>query len=304
MEIVFNDYSLTAQFATDEDFIDSLIKYTFPLLDMLKKCSSIVLKRYDTYNLKVTTKISLYDLLTNNRYRGYSELQKLRVLLADLTDKPYWEEQPKTKTSSVYSTEYTGCFSGETPNCFSEAYERDNIILSIENECFKNNTIAIEKDNKNDYINNFYDLNSSVEVLFQKGKISFSDLLHSISNGVDISFYMHNKSVYIDNEFNDENFSTEDVAKIVQYFKNWIFGITTGSMMSHLTDSINYKGLSYNEIRITLDSKREFRIFYKLFGSKYVFFNLLLKDTPATPKHIKAKTFALITKFNSTQNSN
>lgn len=297
MEIVFNDYSLTAQFETDEDFIDSLIEYTFPLLEILKNCSSIVLKKYDTYNLKVTTKLSLYDLLTKNKYRGYSEFQKLRTLLADLTDTPYWEEQPKTNVLSVYSTEYTGCFSGCTPNCFSEAYERDNIILSIENEHFKNNTVAIEIDNRMDYINNFYNIDSSAEVLFQKGHLSFSELLHCINNGVDISFYTHNKSVYIDKEFSDEKFSSEDISKIIQCFRNWVLGITTDSMISHLTDSISYKDMSYNEIRITLDNKREFRIFYKLFGNEYVFFNLLLKDTPSTPLHIKKKTFNLIKNF-------
>lgn len=297
MEIIFNDYSLTAQFETDEDFMDSLIKFTIPLLDVLKKCSSIVLKKYETYSLKVTSDISLYDLLTNHTYSGRSELQKLRSLLVELTNTPYWEEAPKSNPKSMYSTEYTGLFSGETPNCFSEAYERDSVVLSIENEYFKKNAISIKKDDKNDLINNFYNLDSSAEVLFQKGEISFSELLHSISNGVNISFYMYNESIYIDKEFTDETFSNADVAKIVQHFKNWVLGITTGSMIARLTDSINYKGISYNEIRITLDDKREFRMFYKLFESKYVFFNMLLKDTPTTPEYIKAKTYALIKSF-------
>lgn len=301
MEIVFNDYSLSAQFETDEDFMDSLIKYTFPLLDMLKRCCSIVLKKYESYSLNVTSEISIYDLLTSNKYRGYPEFQKFRSLLADLSDTPYWEDEPKTARESIYSTRYTGFFSGVEPNCFSEAYEREKIILSIENEEFKEKTIAIKKDDNEDIVNNFYDLDSSVEILFQRKLISFSELLHSISNDIDISFYKHNEIIVIDKEFTNEEFTNEDLSKIISYFKNWKLGITEGTMLSRLTDSFDYKGMSYNELRITLDD-REFRMFYKIFKSKYVFFNILVKDTRSTPEYIKEKTYNLINNYIRSQN--
>ena len=296
MEIVFNDYSLTAQFETDEDFMDSLIKYTFPLLDMLKRCCSIVLKKYESYSLNVTSESSIYDLLTSNKYRGYPEFQKFRSLLADLSDTPYWEEEPKTVRESLYWTRYTGDFSGEEPNCFSEAYEREKIVLSIENEEFIEKTIAIKKDGVEDSVNNFYDLESSIEFLFERRHISFSELLHNIANGIDIIFYKHNDTVVVDKEISNEEFSHEDLSKIIKYFKNWNLGITNGTMLSHLTDSIDYKGVSFNELRITLD-KRELRMFYKIFENKYVFFNILVKDTTSTPKYVKEKTYNLINSY-------
>ena len=300
MEIVFNDYSLTGQFMTDEDFIDSLIEFTFPLLDVLKKCSSIVLKKYDTYNLKVTSEISLYDLLTNKKYIGYSELQKLRGLLVSLTDSPYWENEPKSNPESLYSTEYTGDFNGKNPNCFSEAYERDKIIFSIVNAAFNNKLIKIKKDETEEHLNNFFDLNSSAEALFKEKKISFSELLYLLRDGVNVSFCTYNDEIYIDKEISLETISEDDVSKIIQYYKNWILGIITGDMLQHLTDSISYKRITYNEVRITLDNKRELRIFYKLLGSNYVFFNSLLKDTPSTPNYIKEKTYNLIKRYTNT----
>lgn len=297
MEIVFNDYSLSEQFSTAEDFVDSLRNHTLPLLDILRRCDSIILKKYQTYELNVTSDITLYDFLKSPQLKGYAESQKLRSLLAALTDNPYWEDSPKTQCGSLYETEYTGPFAGDMPNCFSEAFERDNTLLSFENDDFKNFKISISKDGNEGYINNFYNTDSSLEVLFQKRYLCFSELLYNLRERVDIDFFKQNEEVYIDKEFDDERLSYEDVYKIADYFKKWIFGIKTGDMLAHLTDSISYKSVSYNEFRVSLADNREFRIFYKLFGSKYVFFNLLLKDTPTTPEHIKLKTYGLIKKY-------
>ena len=100
MEIVFNDYSLDSQFDNSDAFADSLFEYTLPLLDVLKDSSSLVLKKFESYNLHITPKMTLNDFLTSNQFRGYSEAQKLRSLLVDLRDEPYWEENPKTETKN------------------------------------------------------------------------------------------------------------------------------------------------------------------------------------------------------------
>ena len=156
MEIVFNDYSLDSQFDNSDAFADSLFEYTLPLLDVLKDSSSLVLKKFESYNLHITPKMTLNDFLTSNQFRGYSEAQKLRSLLVDLRDEPYWEENPKTETSATYMTCYTGAFTGDNPNCFSEACERDKIILSIEHNAFKTESLSVAKNNTFETINNFY----------------------------------------------------------------------------------------------------------------------------------------------------
>ena len=112
-----------------------------------------------------------------------------------------------------------------------------------------------------------------------------------------VAFFESNNEIYVDRELRNSDLSNSDMLKIAEYYERWIFGIKTGEMISHLTDSIQHKGISYNEFRVTLDDKREFRMFYKLFGSQYVFFNLLLKDTPTTPDQTKDKTCSLIKKY-------
>ncbi|MBQ7088572.1 MAG: hypothetical protein IJN04_02915 [Clostridia bacterium] len=297
MEIVFNDYSLNSQFSTSDIFADSLLQYTLPLLELLKNSSSLILKKYQSYDLHITSELSLNDFLTSNQFKGYPEAQKLRSLLVNLRDEPYWEENPKTETDASYCTTYTGVFTGDEPNCFSEAYERDKIILSVENDDFKVDTISVKKNDNTEIINNFYNKQSSLNILFQRNYISFSEFLSNLSDTVQVAFFESNNEIYVDRELRNSDLSNSDMLKIAEYYERWIFGIKTGEMISHLTDSIQHKGISYNEFRVTLDDKREFRMFYKLFGSQYVFFNLLLKDTPTTPDQTKDKTCSLIKKY-------
>lgn len=299
MEIIFNDYSLSSQFNTWDVFAESLIEYTLPLLEILKNCSSLILKKFQSYDLHITPELSLNDFLNSNKFRGYPEVQKLRSLLANLRDEPYWETNPLTETTATYRTDYIGMFAGNEPNCFSEAYERDKIILSIEHNDFKMEDFIVEKNDIPERINNFYNKNSALSILFQKNYISFSNFLYHIGESEHIQFFRSNEKVYVDNEIESFKLSYTDILKIGECFKNWVLGIKTGEMISHLTDSIHHKSIYYNEFRVTLDDKREFRMFYKIFGADYVFFNMLLKDTPTTPQQTKDKTYSLIKQYSS-----
>lgn len=301
MEIVFNDYSLNSQFLTPETFVDSLSDHTLPLLNLLSN-SSLILKKYQSYDLHITSDTTLNEFLNSKQFRGYSESQKLRSLLVNLMDEPYWEESPKTDIDSTYETKYTGTFTGNEPNCFSESYERDKIILSIKHDDFTIEEIAIKKNNISDTINNFYNKQSSLDVLFKNRIITFSEFLIHLSETAQVSFYKSNNKYYVDKELDNEHLTISDMLKIADHYKLWLLGIQTGNMLPRLTDSILHKGISYNEFRVTLDDQREFRMFYKIFGQCYVFFNTLLKDTQTTPKQTKDKTYALIKDYSQIKN--
>ena len=297
MEVVFNDYSLDSQFGSSDAFADSLTEYTLPLLEILKEGGSLILKKFQSYDLRVTQEMTLNDFLTSNQFMGYSESQKLRSLIVGLRDEPYWEENPKSDPSATYMTDYMGIFSGENPNCFSEAYERERMLLSVEHDDFKNESISVKKNDELANISNFYNKQSSLVALFRRNHISFSEFLFHLSDGIKVSFFKSGGEAYIDKEFKSLQLSGNDVFKIIEYYKRWLIGIRTGAMMAHLTDSIHHRGCTYSELRVTLDDKREFRLFYKQFGSQYVFFNMLLKDTPETPEQTKDKTYSLIKVF-------
>ncbi len=294
MEIILNDYSIDSQFDSVESFVDSLVEYTLPLLDILKSKEFYILKRYDSYNLKITSDLSLYDFLKLNKYNAYAETQKMKSLLVSLSDEPYWQDNNRTDQKSVYKTEFTGEFYGSSPNCFSEALERDKIVFSFEKENFKRKTLKILKNNIDFELHNFYDSINTFDFLYEKSYISFSELLLGYNNSLKISFFCLNGSVIIDNEFDDSNLTIDDAYSIKRDFCKWIEGIEYDNMLPRLTDSIKYKDITYNEFRTTLKNSREFRMFYKLIDNTYVFFNLLLKKSEATPMNTKKRTYDLI----------
>lgn len=50
MEVVLNDYAIAGQFRNIEDFVDSLVENTFPVLDCLRNKSTILWKSQETYS--------------------------------------------------------------------------------------------------------------------------------------------------------------------------------------------------------------------------------------------------------------
>lgn len=300
MEVVLNDYAIDSQFPCVEDFVDSLVEYTFPALEFLRDKSSILLKSYETYSRKITEEDTIYSFLQSQKFRGFSEAQKLRNLLGALSTEPYWEEDSKTEKDATYSCEYAGTFCGEEPNCFSEALERDGVMLSLEHLNFQRDTFGIAKNEKEHILYNIYDRKSVGKNLFLNDYIGFCELLLSGVNESKVCFWANNGAYYADEYFENGKISKNDALAIKEDFDRLIDGKENGSVLSRFTDSIVHKKMTYCEFRTTLSDKREFRIFYFVDGEKWVFLNSLMKTTQTTPEHIKDRTCILIRQYKST----
>ena len=297
MEFVFNDYSVDAQFTSVEEFVDILAEKTIPVLEFLNVRGDILLKSYESYGRPITSKVTMYDFLKSNHFRGFPEAQKLKSLLNKLIVNPFWETDAKTDRSSLYYCEFVGSFSGDSPNCFSEAFERDKLLLSVEHSKFNSNEIGFQKNGELQKIHNIINKEIASKVLFLKNDITFVEFLLGVIGDRDVIFYSNGSSYYADELWYDGNLTYEDAIKIEKDLKVLVDSKKTGTVLSRLTDSITYRTTTYMEFRTTLKDGREFRMFYYIDGSKWVFLDTLIKKTNETPLSVKKRTCDLIDKY-------
>jgi hypothetical protein len=126
MDIVVNDLSLNGQFNDISSFLDSLRECTLPVLELIQSKGYSVYKSYNFYLNRITATETLQDIL---KTKGNPELSKLKSQIIGLSNNPpYWEQDPRSDSKSIYSCEYT---SKSNNYCFSEACERDKIVFHL-----------------------------------------------------------------------------------------------------------------------------------------------------------------------------
>ena len=297
MEVVFNDYSVDAQFSSVEEFVDTLVDKTIPILQTLSGRGDLLLKAYNSYSRVITDQVTLYDFLISSKFRGFPEAQKLKSLLSNLISDPFWESDSKTEVDAKYCCEFTGSFDGTCPNCFSEALERDRLLLSAEHTNFKTDEIEIQKNAELRKIYNFFNKKNAFKILFLNNCITFIEFLSGVVGDRNVIFYSNGSSYYADELWDAGDLTLEDAVQIEEDFKLLIDSKKTGTVLPRLTDSITYKDTTYMEFRTTLKGSREFRMFYYIDGSKWIFFDTLIKKTGETPLPAKRRTRGLISKY-------
>ena len=295
MDIVFNDYSLDGQFESTEGFLDYLTDSALDILAAIKKQGAVLLKSYCTYSRKVTADIQLYALIRYKEINRFPELSALRSLLVEITDEPFWEESPRTEATASYQTDVTGDFRGSEPNCFSEALERDRLMLSFRHNNFASQQLTVRKNDDVFVLDNITDSAAFADFLMQRDSITLSGLLEVHGRAADIIF-LKNRSTqkyYVDEDINDR-LKIEDKMQIKDDFCIFVNGKITGDMLRRLTKPISHKGITFYEFRTTLRDSREFRIFYHRQGFSWICLCGLLKTTQKTPDYIKNHVYDMI----------
>lgn len=297
MNIMFNDLSIDKQFDDADQFVDSLYYNTLPSMNIIPRNDvSLLIKSSNIYEKKIFNNTSLGEFISMGAF-SYPELTMFKSNLIKLIDEPFWDEIPKSDKNAQYHTDFTDEFSGQEPNCFSEALERNYSILSLEHCAFKEYTINILKDGKNYELANFFDKESICEILFHKNKIGFSEYLLSKRYPLDIEFLKHNNKYYADSCLDNGEITTQDVGYILKDFIKHIEYLKNGTK-SALSKSISHKNITYFEFRSKLSSSREFRLFYVRNQNKIIYLNSLLKKTQTTPSGVKDYSITLIKENN------
>lgn len=295
MDVVINDFSLDGQFKDAEDFFDMLVEETLPAFRSLADHNCELLSSFETYNRKVSANLTLFDVLTKGPYRGYPEATKLKSFLASCTSDPFWANAPQTDIRLKYTI--NGEVVETVPNCFTEAFARDNILFSFQSKRFKCDKLKIIVDGQEQSLYNLFDKETAGQALFCKNAIGLAEFLMGAKCGKSVFFFGNNGNYYSDEGFENGNLTIEDGLSIFKDFKLSIDFLCRGELKSRFSDSITYKKVTYYEFRCTLSNQREFRIYYFLDSGKLVYLNSIVKKTAQIPEGVKKRTIDLIQKY-------
>lgn len=154
MDLILNDYSLSGQYSSIQEFLECLIKNIIPCLEIAKRKRIPLLKSYETYSRQVLANKSLRELLSIN---GNALLTKFKFQIATLQSEPYWNVKSENK------------------DCLYEAAARQASLLSfIPSEYPKKNvTLVINGEDK--VLTNSFDKPSFLEALSNFNIINLSN---------------------------------------------------------------------------------------------------------------------------------
>lgn len=267
MDIVINDYSLNGQFDTIDDFVEDLNINLLPTFEQFNNLSFSVFKSHNTYELKVTSKKTLYDVFMIN---GDPSITKLKSILSNIMcDEPYWTSDPKTDCTAQYICEYTDNFI----NCFTEAYERDGILFSFTHELFLNKCCKIYKNNEMVDIKNCFNKHILLEHLLKTKEIDLIYFWSNIELKIEIEFARRNTKTYLE-EVLDNSLSEEDIFTVKEDLITMVNNIYKGISSRFSRHMINE---SFLEFRTSISDGREFRMFYIYSNFKIIFLNCCIK---------------------------
>lgn len=148
MDIVLNEKSIDGQF-TEESFFEYMQDEVIPSLELINKNNCCIYKEYSTYSRKITADKDFASML---RVQGNPIINKLRIYLIQLcNDEPYWNDAIMTNNGIKYS-----CDIKETPNCITEAYERNGMVFSFHHDRFISTYLELWRDGIRCKVRNSY----------------------------------------------------------------------------------------------------------------------------------------------------
>lgn len=287
MDIILNDKSLDGQFSSIDDFTDSVFEHTIPILNLMDEKKMRLLKSQDTYNGQVTedrTLIELFRIQSNS-----PELTMLKKLLvAKLCEEPFWEDDCRSDKTAIYSLDKVEL---EKPNCITEAFERNGMLLSFQHDKFLKGTLSIEKNGRVDKVRNAYKKEQVLEHCIESQSINVIEYLRLSQFPMKIRFLEKGNVCYAKELFDNETFETTDYEKIRDNISVMIACMLDGKN-SRFSKDMEVKGVSLFEFRTTVSANRELRIFYVYAQNEIVFLNGCIKKsgkTPATDKNLAIK---------------
>ncbi|MBR1742315.1 MAG: hypothetical protein IJ733_10720 [Lachnospiraceae bacterium] len=132
MVFLLNDYSLDGQFDDIEEFLNLVNEELKFIFDYFIEYQIPLYKKSDFYSRNVTKKITLQNVLHISGDPLVYQIKKYFIEMA--YQEPYWDVVPETVMEFVYRCQNDE----EIPNCFTEAIERQGVILSIKHKDFMN----------------------------------------------------------------------------------------------------------------------------------------------------------------------
>ena len=133
MSYILHDLCLGGQFASVEDFFESLRNYTFPILNKIKDKNENIIWKKDTFWQSEICKGVCLTNIPKKRNERSSEIAQLQMQLMKIAyEEPFYgaDSASDLKVKEYqFDEEYREYF--EERNCFTNAIENEGIIISF-----------------------------------------------------------------------------------------------------------------------------------------------------------------------------
>ncbi len=184
MQILFNELSLDGQFADQAAFIKNGLVSFVAVLKEMQGFSTLMLKRSDVWNNKITPSSTLHSFLINNEFRKSDEVRRLKSAIASLTKEPFWDYDSKQNPESKYFLDGVDV-RGSSP---AEACERDKVVVSFVSSATSLNPLNIIRNTVNIPLLNLIHPGKLTEFLWANNQISFESYLKVRFSGSKLDF--------------------------------------------------------------------------------------------------------------------
>lgn len=276
MDIVLNDYSLNAQFESTEDFVLWIQREWLKMFDYLLEHRISIYKKSDFYSKNITNKETLYDLLQTT---GDPLVSKIKSFIINSAfSEPYWDVEGVLKTD--LSNTYKCPRNEDLPNCFSEAIERDKVILSIKNEDYIDEWYSYSKNEEEGKIKNIVDFNSFLCWLLNFTLVDIKYVFENYKFQRKIKFAEVAGKCYAREAILQNELTVDDRRNVLLNISELIRGLSTGTknrFWDNLSDGIF-------EYRVSISAGREFRLLF-VQDEAIIFLNGFIKKEQKTPKY-------------------
>lgn len=277
MDIIINDYSLMGQFKSVDDFSEYAFRELKPLLELFEKFNFVIYKDYSSFSCKVTQDKNLHDVFC---IFNDPSITRIKSLLSNLiNDDPFWSDSPKTDINDYYESEYIN----KIPNCLTEAYERNGMLLSFKNNKFNCNKVTIIKNGNKVPILNAFEKINCLENLLENNVIDLVYFLENIEAPIKMKFAKSNNKYYM-LEAMDSSLTIKDINTIKDDLLSMLNNRHTNKSSRF---SKPMKAEIYFEFRTSISDGKEFRLFYIYANSEIVFLNSCIKKSNLTPSNEK-----------------
>ena len=257
---LLNDHSVDNQFDTIEDFLESLLAHTIPLLRIMDRYGVELSKSYRLYELQIVGGNSFFDVLSK---RGYPEISQFKGLLHKrLLDDPFWEE------------------SYVNQDCLDKAYELSGGLISFEHRDYVEEEISYQTKDRKVSLMNSYRYSQLFEQLRKTGKISLGEYLVNCYDQI-LTFCNVGQTDYFQTLVLEaglgENEKGQILNDLMMFMERYEKREDLGRFSKNLEPNLH-------EFRTTITNARELRIIYCIHDSKIAFLNCFIKKQQKTPK--------------------
>jgi hypothetical protein len=173
MQILFNELSLTGQFSDQDAFVKNGLLQFVGVLKEMQGFSTLLLKKSDVWNNKITSSNTLHAFLTDNAFRKSDEVRRLKSAIAGLTKEPFWDSDSKQDPDSTYLFDGAD-IRGSSP---AEACERDKVVVSFVESSVSMDPLNIIRNGVNVPLLNLTYSGKLTEFLWAIRRISFESYL-------------------------------------------------------------------------------------------------------------------------------